>query len=177
MALAAGGQQRLEDAGVGAAGKQLVAVDEVEQRHRLAPQRVDDGEGGIVRAIEVTPANVHDGKMLGSVLPQEPGDVYADLAYVGDANRQHILAAGGRPFPPARGTWGGEAALRRLETWNRQVGRIRGRVEKIFGTWKRSYGLRRARYRGLARFGLQVRLTAIAYNLRRAATILKPVPA
>ncbi|GAA4257462.1 IS5 family transposase [Azospirillum formosense] len=136
-----------------------------------------DGEGGIVRAIEVAPANVHDGKMLGSVLPQEPGDVYADLAYVGDANRQHILAAGGRPFLPARGTWGGEAALRRLETWNRQVGRIRRRVEKIFGTWKRSYGLRLARYRGLARFGLQVRLTAIAYNLRRAATILKPVPA
>ncbi|WP_188261090.1 IS5 family transposase [Azospirillum tabaci] len=136
-----------------------------------------DGEGGIVRAIEVTPANVHDGKMLESVLPQEPGDVYADLAYVGDANRQHILATGGRPFLPARGTWGGEAALRRLETWNRQVGMIRRRVEKIFGTWKRSYGLRRARYRGLARFGLQVRLTALAYNLRRAATILKSVPA
>ncbi|HEV7265811.1 MAG TPA: transposase [Falsiroseomonas sp.] len=42
---------------------------------------------------------------------------------------------------------------------------------EIFGTWKRIYGLRRMRWRGLAKAGLQVRLTAIAYNLRRALTL------
>ncbi|WP_420867261.1 transposase [Azospirillum baldaniorum] len=57
------------------------------------------------------------------------------------------------------------------------MGIIRRQLEKIFGTWKRSCGLRRARYCGLARFSLQVRLTSIADNLRRAATVPKPVPA
>ena len=36
------GQQRLEGAGIGAAREQLVAIDQIEQRHRLAAQRMDD---------------------------------------------------------------------------------------------------------------------------------------
>jgi hypothetical protein len=50
--------------------------------------------------------------------------------------------------------------------------RICCRIEKVFGTCKRSYGLRRMRWLGLAKGGLQVRLTAIAYNLRRTLTLL-----
>lgn len=45
---------------------------------------------------------------------------------------------------------------------------MRARIEKVFGTCKRSYGLRRMRWYGLAKAGLQVRLAAIAYNLRRS---------
>jgi transposase, IS5 family len=43
---------------------------------------------------------------------------------------------------------------------------------KIFGTWKRSYGLRRMRWRGLAKAGLQIRFTAVAYNIKRCSRIL-----
>jgi len=46
------------------------------------------------------------------------------------------------------------------------------RIEKIFGTWKRCYGLRRMRWRGLAKASIQVRLTAIAYNLKRTLNIV-----
>jgi IS5 family transposase len=46
------------------------------------------------------------------------------------------------------------------------------RIEKIFGTWKRCYGLRRMRWRGLAKASIQVRLTAIAYNLNRTLNII-----
>ena len=46
----------------------------------------------------------------------------------------------------------------------------------MFGTAKRSYGLRRMRWVGLAKAGLQVRLVAIAYNLRRSWRLL-PIPA
>jgi transposase, IS5 family len=52
------------------------------------------------------------------------------------------------------------------------VQRIRCRIEKIFGTWKRSYGLRRMRWTGLAKAALQVGQTATAYNLKRTAAIL-----
>jgi IS5 family transposase len=42
------------------------------------------------------------------------------------------------------------------------VQRIRCRIETVFGTCKRCHGLRRMRWLGLARAGLQVRLAAIA---------------
>lgn len=51
------------------------------------------------------------------------------------------------------------------------IHRVQGRIEKIYGTWKRSYGLRRMRWRGLAKAACQVSFTAIAYNLKRALTI------
>ena len=59
----------------------------------------------------------------------------------------------------------------RLEAWNQPIHRIRGRIEKIFG-WKRSYGLARMRWRGLTKASLQIRLTAIAYNIKRCLRIL-----
>jgi transposase, IS5 family len=135
-----------------------------------------DHDGGIVREVEVTPANVNDGRMLPSVLPTSPGEVYADLAYASAANETEIRAAGGQSRLPGRGVWaapGDTRALVDLETWNRRVGHVRRRIEKIFGTWKRSYGQRRMRWRGLAKAALQVRLTATAYNLRRAMALMR----
>ena len=75
------------------------------------------------------------------------------------------------------GTWGGPEALRRLQMHNAAVRRIRARIEKVFGTCKRSYGLRRMRWLGLAKAGLQVRLTAMVYNLRRSWRLLRPTAA
>ena len=65
-----------------------------------------------------------------------------------------------------------QESLARLDAWNQPIHRVRGRIEKIFGTWKRSYGLRRMRWMGLAKASLQIRLTAIAYNMKRAQSIL-----
>jgi transposase, IS5 family len=55
-------------------------------------------------------------------------------------------------------------------TMSRQ--RIRAGITKVFGTGKRCYGLGRMRWLGLAKAGLQVRLAAIAYNLRRGWRLL-----
>ena len=72
------------------------------------------------------------------------------------------------------GIWGcGPEALARLEAHNAAVRPVRCRIEKVFGTWKRSYGLRQMRWLGLAKAGLQVRLTATAYNLRRALMLVR----
>ena len=73
-----------------------------------------DEEGGIIRSVEVTTANVHDGTMLEAVLPHSPGDVYADSAYAARRFTDVMLARGGRPRGVQTGTWGSEAALRRL---------------------------------------------------------------
>jgi len=132
-----------------------------------------DEEAGLIRCVEITTANVHDGTVLEAVLPDSPGDVYADSAYAARRFADVILAKGGQPRVVQTGTWGGEAALMRLQAWNAEVRRVRCRIEKVFGTCKRSYGLGRMRWLGLAKAGLQVRLTAVAYNLRRSVTMLR----
>jgi transposase, IS5 family len=133
-----------------------------------------DADTALVEELSVTPGNVHDGRAGHGALPDDPGAVYADSAYRGQAFASAVKAKGGFPHVVQIGVWGraGDDALQKLKSWNYSVQRIRCRIEKIFGTWKRSYGLRRMRWRGLAKATLQVHLTAIAYNLKRTATIL-----
>ena len=87
-----------------------------------------------------------------------------------------MQTGGGYPYVVRTGVWRrlGGNALRKLRTWYHHVQHVRCRTEKIFGAWKRSYGLRRMRWTGLAKAALQVRLTAIAYNLNRTAVTLIP---
>jgi IS5 family transposase len=133
-----------------------------------------DAGAGLVRGVEVTTANVHDAAELEAVLPPGPGDVYGDSAFTGGRAERAIIGRGGRPRTVWAGIWGrGPEALARLEAHNAAVRRVRCRIEKVFGTWKRSYGLRRMRWLGLAKAGLQVRLAAMAYNLRRTVTLLQ----
>lgn len=133
-----------------------------------------DAETALVEEIAITPASVNDGKAGPQALPDEPGEVFADSAYRGKTFREAVEARGGSLRVAVTGMWGRDEAetLARLEAWNRPIHRIRGRIEKIFGTWKRSYGLRRMRWRGLAKAGLQIRFTAIVYNIKRCSRIL-----
>ena len=133
-----------------------------------------DQEAVLIRKVEITTANVHDAACLEAVLPPEPGEVYGDSAFASVRSDRLILARGGTPLTVQTGVWGGPETLARLKAHNAVVRRVRCRIEKVFGTCKRSYGLRRMRWFGLAKAGLQVRLTAIAYNLRRSWRLLAP---
>lgn len=118
-----------------------------------------DREAGLILGVEVTTANVHRAAMLEGVLADTPGEVFGDSAFNGSGPEAAIRARGGTPRNVHTGTWGGAAALARLEAHNAAVRRVRCRIEKVFGTAKRSYGLRRMRWLCLPRPGLQVRLT------------------
>lgn len=133
-----------------------------------------DADTALVEEIAITPANLNDGKAGPDAVPDDPGDVFADSAYQGRHFGDAVRAKGGTPRIVATGMWGRDEVetARRLEAWNQPIHRIRGRIEKIFGTWKRSYGLARMRWRGLAKAAMQVRFTAIAYNIKRCFRIL-----
>jgi transposase, IS5 family len=135
-----------------------------------------DQEAGLICGVEITTANIHDAAELEAVLPPEPGAVYGDSAFAGTRPEAIIRAGGGTPRIVQTGTWGGPEALARLAAHNAEVRRIRARIEKVFGTCKRCYGLRRMRWLGLAKAGLQVRLAAMAYNLRRSWRLLAGAP-
>ena len=132
-----------------------------------------DADTALVEEIAVTPANTHDGRAGPDALPEMPGDVFADSAYRGRHFGDAVRAKGGQPRIAATAMYGRDEAetLARLSAFNALIHHVRARIEKIFGTWKRSYGLRRMRWRGLAKVSAQVRLTAIAYNLKRGLAL------
>lgn len=104
--------------------------------------------------------------------------MYADSAYRGRRFATVVRARGGTPRIAAVGIWARSdpASQREAERWlaerNRAIHRVRAWVEKIFGTWKRSYGFRRLRWPSLANAHLQARLSATTYNQTRTANLL-----
>lgn len=136
-----------------------------------------DADTALVEEIAITSANINDGRAGPDALPDDPGEVFADSAYRGNHFRDAVRAKGGTPRIVATGMWGRDEreTLRKLKEWNQPIHRVRGRIEKIFGTWKRSYGLRRMRWRGIAKAAVQIHLTAIAYNLKRTLNIVQQV--
>ena len=133
-----------------------------------------DATTALVEQIAITPANINDGRAGPDAIPNDPGEVFADSAYRGNHFRDAVRSKGGTLRVAATSMWGRDEqeTLAQLKAWNDTVHRTRGRIEKIFGTWKRSYGLRRMRWRGLAKAAIQIHVTAIAYNLRRTLNIL-----
>ena len=133
-----------------------------------------DADTALVEEVCVTPANVNDGRAGPEALPPNPGMVFADSAYRGAHFGNAVRARGGTPRIIATAMWGRDEqeTLARLAAWNEPIQKVRARIEKIFGTWKRSYGLRRMRWRGIAKAAAQVHLTAMAYNLKRTFSIL-----
>jgi transposase, IS5 family len=95
-----------------------------------------DADTALVEEIAVTAANINDGKADPDALPDNPGEVFADSAYRGNHFGDAVRAKGGTPRIVATGMWGRDeaATLARLEAWNQPIHRIRGRIEKIFGT-------------------------------------------
>ena len=108
-----------------------------------------DADTALVEEVAVTPANINDGRAGPAALPDTPGEVFADSAYRGAHFREAVRLKGGTPRIVATGMWGSDEqqTLARLAAFNESIHRVRGRIEKIFGTWKRSYGLRRMRWR------------------------------
>lgn len=127
----------------------------------------------LVEKVSVTPANVNDGRAGVDVVPDDPGDVYADSAYRGERFRSAVEAHGGTARVVVTAMWAksDEDAQAKLKALNGPIHKVRCRIEKIFGTCKRSYGLRQMMHRGIAKATLQVQLTAIAYNLKRSLNL------
>jgi IS5 family transposase len=116
-----------------------------------------DAGSGIVRRARLTPANLNE-------ITVGPELVAGDaIAAIGAKNRVQRRNQKNRRL---------QASERRR---NVLIGRVRGRVEGVFGALKRSYGLARLRYMNLARNATGVLLTLTGWNLARAADRLRPV--
>ena len=130
---------------------------------------VDEGSG-IIRAATLTSADVHDSIPADNLVQGDEGAVYADKAYDSAERRAALRAWGIEPrimYQARR-----NRPLKPWQTWfNKAVAPVRAGVERVFGTMKRAYGHRQARYCGLARNGVHLQALCAAINLRRALAL------
>ncbi len=123
---------------------------------------------GIVRRACVTPANVADVDKGHDLVIGDEQVVYADKGYVGPRLRDRLRAGNIRNRVQHKAQKN-RPLTSRQHLRNKLIGRIRGRIEGVFGALKRSYGLARMRFMGIIRNEAATLLTLTSWNLARAA--------
>ena len=129
-----------------------------------------DQESELIKKIAMTPASTHDGEMLGNAITGEEEWVFADKAYDSEKNANIIEKKGIKNGILFKGTCKQKLGDNEKRC-NRILSKLRVPVERVFGTFKRSYLYARARYIGLRRNILQLVLVSMAYNLNRMAKL------
>ena len=121
-----------------------------------------DQDAVLIHGVQITTANIYDAAELEAMLPNAPGPTDGDSADWGQQDRADHSRSRWHCARVHSSTWGGPDALEGLQEYSADVRRIRFWIAKVLRTWRRSYGLRRMRWLGLAKAGLQVRLAAMA---------------
>jgi IS5 family transposase len=131
---------------------------------------VDQGSG-LIRAVITTPANVNDTVPADALIRGDEKIVWADSAYHTHRRQAALKARRIKPRLARRPNKYHRELPPRLTRYNNLIARRRAAVETTFATWKRRMGLTAIRYIGLAKAAAQVRLVAMAFNLRRWAVL------
>lgn len=125
-----------------------------------------DQKSELIRRVVLTPANVHDGEIMGHVISGDEKWTFADKAYDSAKNHKILEEKGIKNGIMIKGTR--KRKLSREERMcNKILTKFRSPVERIFGTLKRSYNYIRSRYLGMRKNSLQLTMMSMAYNLRR----------
>ena len=130
-----------------------------------------DKESGLIRKAVMTAANVNDTEVADELISGDEKAVYADRAYDTHERRQRLKSMGIEDGIMKRGNKHHPEVSEGDKERNELISKVRARVEKVFGTLKRTYRYSRVRYIGLERNTTEMWLKCIAYNLRRADRI------
>lgn len=132
---------------------------------------VDEGSGLIRKAV-MTQANVNDTEVADELISGDEKAVYADRAYDTHERRRRLKRMGIEDRIMKRGNKHHPEVSEEDSRKNEMISRVRAKVEKVFGTLKRTYGYSRVRYMGLERNTTEMWLKCMAYNLRRADRLI-----
>ncbi len=130
-----------------------------------------DKESGLIRKAVMTAANVNDTEVADELISGDEKAVYADRAYDTHERRQRLKSMGIEDGIMKRGNKHHPEVSEGDKERNELISKVRARVEKVFGTLKRTYRYNRVRYIGLERNTTEMWLKCMAYNLRRADRI------
>ena len=131
-----------------------------------------DQDSGLIRAAELTPANVSDTAAADMVTPGDEAAVYADKAYDSKARRERLRARGAKDRIMHRPNRHHPELPRWKRRRNKLIAPLRAPVERVFAVLKRGYGYRQASYMSLERNAAELQLKCAAFNLARGARLL-----
>lgn len=136
---------------------------------------VTDIESGYVENVHVTPASVSEMKEFENIIPKIKGKgrrVYTDKGSASKANRKHLSEHGFK-----NGIMEKAVKSKSLGYWqryfNKQIAKVRYRVEQCFGTLKRKFKFLRASYSTVVKVHGQMVLKSMAFNLLKAINMAK----
>ena len=135
-----------------------------------------DCRDGFILGGHVTPANLSDTgefeRLVDSITLDNGAYVYADKGYTSGHNRDVLLERELKDGIMDRATRSGP--LNRHEKLrNRLISGVRYLVERTFGTLKRGYGFARARYISQQKVEAELKLIALAFNLKKAVGLMR----
>lgn len=131
---------------------------------------VDMGSG-LIRAVIATPANVNDTVPADGLILGDEREVYADAAYHTHARHAALKSRGVKPRLARRPNRHHPELSPRLKRYNRLIAGRRAAVETTFATLKNRMRLTRIRYVGLVKATAQIVMAAVAFNMRRWASL------
>jgi IS5 family transposase len=123
-----------------------------------------DTQSKVIHTVAVTPANTADCKIMGQLLHGEEKRVYGDQAYKSQKALIRAKAPKARDFTNQQCKWK-HFLDEAIQAKNRNKSRIRARVEHSIGVIKRVFRFTKVRYRGLAKNGNRVYVTAALANI------------
>ena len=118
----------------------------------------------------MTPASVYDGKVFAPLVNGDEEWVFADKAYDSKENGETLQKRNIENGIMIKGVRNRPLGVIEKRC-NRVLSRLRCPVERVFGTMKRSYRYWRSKYLGLRKNMLQMTMTCMAYNLKRAGKL------
>jgi IS5 family transposase len=126
-----------------------------------------DSKTKLIHAVAATPANVHDGEVLGDLLHGDETRVWGDQAYRGKRAVIAGHAPKARDFTNKR--YRHRGVVDEVErARNRTKSKVRARVEHVIGIVKRVFGFAKVRYRGLAKNADRLFVACALANLTTA---------
>jgi IS5 family transposase len=130
---------------------------------------VDQGSG-LIRSVITTPANINDTTPADDLICGDEAEVYADAAYDTHERIERLKRQRTKPRIARRPNKHHPLSAR-LKRYNQLIARRRAAVETTFATMKQRMHLDLIRYVGLTKAKAQVKMAAIAFNMRRWAAI------
>lgn len=134
-----------------------------------------DSKLGFIIAAHTTSASVHDTKeffkLIENMKLNEEAFVLADKGYFSELNRAYLIYKELKNGIMHKANKGKK--LTNCEKYkNHLIGKKRGVIEGVFGTFKRIYGFVRTRYLGILKTNGQLLLSSIAFNLKKASSFV-----
>ena len=133
-----------------------------------------DAGSGLITAVVTSTASHHDSRYIDALVEAvgEERAVFADSAYSDAERRQRLEKRGVLPAIIHKRNKGQKKLYPWQKKWNRLVSQVRAIGEHPYAWMKRLMNFTRCRYRGLRRNAFDFVMTAAAYNVRKAVSLL-----